>query len=68
MLKWLDENLEEFLMVALLIAMTVIMGIQVFCRYVLWNVPVLVRRTYQISLHLVWILECKLLQQKMPFY
>ncbi len=33
-----------------------------------WNVPVLVRRTYQISLHLVWILECKLLQQKMPFY
>ena len=29
MLKWLDENLEEFLMVALLIAMTVIMGIQV---------------------------------------
>ena len=30
-----DENLEEFLMVALLIAMTVIMGIQVFCRYVL---------------------------------
>ena len=35
MLKWLDENLEEFLMVALLIAMTVIMGIQVFARYAL---------------------------------
>lgn len=35
MLKWLDENLEEFLMIALLIAMTVIMGIQVFARYAL---------------------------------
>lgn len=35
MLKWLDENLEEFLMVVFLIAMTVIMGIQVFSRYVL---------------------------------
>ena len=35
MLKWLNENLEEFLMVALLIAMTVIMGIQVFARYAL---------------------------------
>lgn len=35
MLKWLDENLEEFLMVMLLIAMTLIMGIQVFARYAL---------------------------------
>ena len=35
MLKWLDENLEEFLMVAFLIAMTMIMGIQVFARYAL---------------------------------
>ncbi len=35
MLKWLNENLEEFLMVALLIAMTLIMGIQVFARYAL---------------------------------
>ena len=61
-LHWLDENLEEFILVIFLIAMTLIMGIQIFCRYVL------VRRTYQISLHLVWILECKLLQQKMPFY
>lgn len=32
---WLDENLEEFLLVIGLIAMTLIMGIQVFCRYVL---------------------------------
>ena len=32
---WLDENLEEFLLVIGLIAMTLIMGGQVFCRYVL---------------------------------
>ena len=56
-LHWLDENLEEFILVIFLIAMTLIMGIQIFCRYVLG-----------MSLHLVWILECKLLQQKMPFY
>ena len=64
-LHWLDENLEEFILVIFLIAMTLIIGILQICS---WNVPVLVRRTYQISLHLVWILECKLLQQKMPFY
>lgn len=34
-LHWLDENLEEFILVIFLIAMTLIMGIQVFCRYVL---------------------------------
>ncbi|MEI3279512.1 MAG: hypothetical protein V8R46_01260 [Eubacterium ramulus] len=34
-LHWLDENLEEFLLVVLLIAMTLIMGIQVLSRYVL---------------------------------
>ena len=34
-LHWLDENLEEFILVVFLIAMTLIMGIQVFCRYVL---------------------------------
>lgn len=33
--KWLDDNLEEFLMVVLLAAMTLIMGVQVFCRYAL---------------------------------
>ena len=32
---WLDNYLEEFLMVISLILMTVIMGIQVFSRYVL---------------------------------
>lgn len=34
-LHWLDENLEEFIIILCLIAMTLIMGIQVFCRYVL---------------------------------
>ena len=33
--NWLNESLEEFLMAASLILMTVIMGIQVFSRYVL---------------------------------
>ena len=32
-LHYLDEYLEEFLMVIFLIAMTLIMGIQVFSRY-----------------------------------
>lgn len=34
-LHWLDANLEEFILVIFLIAMTLIMGIQVLCRYVL---------------------------------
>ena len=33
--KWLDEYLEEFLLVCFLGCMTVIMGIQVFSRYAL---------------------------------
>lgn len=32
-LYWLDENLEEFLLILFLIGMTFIMGIQVLCRY-----------------------------------
>lgn len=32
-LKLLDEYLEEFLLVCLLLTMVIIMGIQVFCRY-----------------------------------
>ena len=56
MLKWLDENLEEFLMVALLIAMTVIMGIQVFARYAL-----LVRGTDEIFIYLVRFYQRQLL-------
>lgn len=34
-IKWLDNNLEEFLMVMFLILMIVIMGVQVFARYFL---------------------------------
>ena len=34
-LHYLDEYLEEFLMVIFLIAMTLIMGIQIFSRYIL---------------------------------
>ena len=34
-LHWLNHNLEEFILVVLLIAMTIIMGIQVFSRYAL---------------------------------
>lgn len=34
-LSWLDRYLEESILVAFLVAMTLIMGIQVFCRYVL---------------------------------
>ena len=32
-IKWLDDNFEEFILVILLLAMTLIMGIQVFTRY-----------------------------------
>ena len=33
--RWLNHNLEEFILVVLLLAMTLIMGIQVFSRYAL---------------------------------
>ena len=41
-LHWLDENLEEFILVLFLIAMTLIMGVQVFMQICSWHVPVLV--------------------------
>lgn len=34
-IHWLDENLEEFLMILFLIGITLIMGTQVLCRYLL---------------------------------
>ena len=34
-LHWLDENLEEFLLVLFLILMTLIMGVQILSRYIL---------------------------------
>jgi len=36
-LRWLDKNLEEKIMMILLMAMTLIMGVQVVCRYVFNN-------------------------------
>lgn len=34
-LHWLDENLEEFILIVFLLAMVLIMELQIFCRYVL---------------------------------
>ncbi len=36
-IKWLDRHLEEFLMMVFLCLMVIIMGLQVFMRYVLNN-------------------------------
>lgn len=36
-IKWLDNNLEEFLLIILLVAITCVMGLQVFCRYIMNN-------------------------------
>ena len=36
-IKWLDDNFEEFILVILLLSMTLIIGIQVFNRYLLGN-------------------------------
>lgn len=36
-LKWLDDHIEEFLLILLLVLMTLIMGIQVVMRYVFNN-------------------------------
>lgn len=36
-IHWLDENLEEVVLIFLLVAITCIMGLQVFCRYILNN-------------------------------
>lgn len=36
-IKWLDENIEEFLLMLLLVCITLIMGVQIFARYVLNN-------------------------------
>ena len=34
-IRWLDDNLEEALLIALLVMMTLLMGLQVFSRYIL---------------------------------
>ena len=65
---WLDENLEEFLLVIGLIAMTLIMGIQVFCRYVLGMSLSWSEELTRYIFHLVRFFKRQLLQQKMPFH
>ena len=59
---WLDNYLEEFFMVISLILMTVIMGIQVFSRYVL------VGGDYPLPVCMVGIFERQLLHKKMYFH
>ena len=63
-LHWLDENLEEFLLVVMLAAMTLIMGIPLRA----WAVAVLVRGGYPFSLYLERFFKRQLLQQKVPVY
>ena len=64
-LHWLDENLEEFLLVFFLITMTLIMGIQVFCRYVLGQS---LSWSEEITRYLFIWFKRQLLQQKMPLH
>ena len=67
-LNWLDENLEEFLLVVMLAAMTLIMGIQIFSRYALgqslsWSEEVT-------RFLFIWsgFLSVSYCSKKMPFY
>lgn len=66
-LQWLDENLEEVLLVIALAAMAVIMGIQVIARYIR-SFTFLVGRTDPVYIYLGRIPECELLYEKMYFY
>ncbi len=61
-LHWLDENLEEFLLVVFLIAMTLIMGIQVLLPLCTRAVPFLVRGNHPLSVHLERFFKRQLLQ------
>lgn len=36
-LKWLDEHFEEYIMITLMAIMVIVMGVQVFMRYVMKN-------------------------------
>ena len=58
-LHYLDEYLEEFLMVIFLIAMTLIMGIQVFSRYILGMSLSWSEGNHKIPVYLVGIFERK---------
>ena len=63
----IDESLEEILMVLMLAAMTLIMGCQVFSRYIL---GVSLSWSEEITRYLfIWsAFKCKSLYQKMHFY
>ena len=37
MLKWLDKHLEEYILFVILVIMTIIMGVQIFSRFILQN-------------------------------
>ncbi len=69
-IHWLDENFEEVLLIFLLIAITCIMGLQVFCRYILNNSLswseffILVRRTYTFFIYLYVFYIDQLLYKK----
>ena len=63
----IDESLEEILMVLMLAAMTLIMGCQVFSRYIL---GVSLSWSEEITRYLfIWsaFFKCKSLYQKMHF-
>lgn len=64
MIKWLDENLEEALLAMLLCGMALVMGIQVL-KICPWLITIMVRRAYQIHVHMVSLPQHKLLHQKM---
>lgn len=63
----IDESLEEILMVLMLAAMTLIMGCQVFSRYILGVSLSWSEEIHQISVYMVCIFKCKSLYQKMHF-
>ena len=58
-LHYLDEYLEEILMVIFLIAMTLIMGIQVFSRYVLGMSLSWSEEITRYLFHMVGFLKCQ---------
>ena len=66
-LHWLDENLEEFLLVVMLAAMTHYGNPDIFPLRA-WAVAVLVRGGYPFSLYLERFFKRQLLQQKVPVY
>ena len=65
---WLDNYLEEFLMVVSLILMTVIMGNPGVFQICTRLSSVLVGGDYPIPVCMVGLFECQLLYEKVYFY